>query len=220
MKTLIIARHGNTFDAGQMPTRVGARTDLALVDKGRVQARALGQYLKAHNLMPDMCYCSTLSRTRETAQIALKEAGLSLPPYPLDIFDEIDYGPDENRIEADVVARIGQKAIDDWDKEAIVPDGWQVKPQEIIRNWQSFAQSLTKSHDEDSNRVLDISETVLVVTSNGIARFAPHITGDFDQFSQEFSIKLKTGSLGILRHSDGKWSVQDWNIVPLLEENL
>ncbi len=220
MTTLIIARHGNTFENGQTPTRVGARTDLPLVDKGREQARALGQYLKARNLMPDVCYCSTLKRTKETAQIALKEAGLSLPPYPLDIFDEIDYGPDENKPEADVVARLGQAAIDDWDKNAVVPDGWLVKPEQIIENWRSFADSLTKTHDTVTNRVLDVSETILVVTSNGIARFAPHITGDFDGFSQKFSIKLKTGSLGILRYTDDKWVAEGWNIVPLLEKTL
>ena len=41
MTTLIIARHGNTFDKGDIPTRVGARTDLPLVEKGRAQAKAL-----------------------------------------------------------------------------------------------------------------------------------------------------------------------------------
>ena len=36
---LIIARHGNTFDAGDIPTRVGRRTDLPLVASGEAQAK-------------------------------------------------------------------------------------------------------------------------------------------------------------------------------------
>lgn len=217
MTTLIIARHGNTFTPDDTPTRVGMRTDLPLVGKGWLQARALGKYLKQNDLIPDVAYSSALKRTRETANIALKEIGAHLPVYALDIFNEIDYGPDENKPESDVIARIGQNAITKWDKSAIVPDGWNANPDEIIQNWKDFAHSITKTHDTVTNNVLDISETFLVVTSNGIARFAPYITDDFENFSKKFEIKLKTGSLGILRFSEDKWHVQDWNIVPILE---
>jgi len=217
MTTLIIARHGNTFNPGDTPTRVGARTDLPLVEKGEDQGRALGCYLQENDLLPDVVYSSTLQRTRKMARLALKEAGKSLPVYALDIFDEIDYGPDENKPEDEVVARVGKDALKLWNEKAIVPDGWQVNPDEIIRNWQRFAHEITKTHDTVTNQVMDVAETVLVVTSNGIARFAPHITGNFDNFSQNFSIKLKTGSLGILRFSNDRWIVEDWNIVPVLK---
>lgn len=217
MTTLIIARHGNTFGPGDTPTRVGAKTDLPLVDKGLKQAQALGRYLKDNNLIPDVAYSSTLMRTKQTAEIALKEAGKSLPVYALGIFDEIDYGPDENKPEAEVIARIGKEAIAAWDKNAIVPDGWEVDPDETIRDWQSFAHQATKTHDTVTNNVLDIDETVLVVTSNGIARFAPHITNNFDAFVEKYSIKLPTGALGILRFTDDNWHIVDWGIVPVLE---
>ena len=48
MTTLIIARHGNTFNPGDTPTRVGKHTDMPLVEKGEAQGRALGRYLKEH----------------------------------------------------------------------------------------------------------------------------------------------------------------------------
>ena len=115
MTTLIIVRHGNTFNKGETPTRVGARTDLPLVDKGRKQAVALGRYLKDHSLIPDAAYCSTLQRTQETAKIALSECGAKVPAYPLGIFDEVDYGPDENQTEETVINRIGAQAIQDCD---------------------------------------------------------------------------------------------------------
>lgn len=201
MTTLIIARHGNTFGPDDTPTRVGARTDLALVESGREQARKIGQYLSENRLIPDAVYTSNLKRTIETAEIAIKESGVTNPIYQLDIFNEIDYGPDENKPEADVIARIGEQAIKDWDERAIVPDGWIVDPDEIIQNWHKF---------EDQIRAFDDNETVLVVTSNGIARFAPHITGDFDAFAAEHKIKLSTGALAILEHKNGRWNVREW----------
>ena len=60
----------------------------------------------------------------------------------------------------------------------------------------------------------DDNETALIVTSNGIARFAPHITGDFDGFRAEHNIKLSTGALGILKCEDGVWRCEGWNIRP------
>jgi len=207
MTTLIIARHGNTFGPDDTPTRVGARTDLPLVEKGYEQAKAIGKYLKENNLIPDVVYSSSLKRTIETAQIAIKESGVTNPVYQLDIFNEIDYGPDENKTEAEVIERIGKEAIEQWDQDAIVPDGWLVDPQEIIQNWRLFAEQIAAHND---------NETVLVVTSNGIARFAPHITEDFEGFSAQHKIKLSTGAIAILHHENGEWSVKEWNIRPVL----
>lgn len=214
MTTLIIARHGNTFEPHETPTRVGARTDLPLAAKGRDQATALGRYLKTHNLMPDVAYTSPLRRTQETAKLALAEAGRKLPLYPLDIFTEIDYGEDENQPEAKVIARIGEKALKDWEEHAIVPEGWNANPQEIIENWQNFANQIAKKHDSVTGDTLDIDEIVLVLTSNGIARFAPHITGDYEAFKGKYPLKLATGALGILAFYGQKWHVRDWNIKP------
>ncbi len=206
MTTLIIARHGNTFGPGDTPTRVGAHTDLPLVEKGEEQARAIGRYLSAHKMIPDVVYSSNLQRTYQTAKIAIKESGVTNPVFQLDIFNEIDYGPDENQTEDKVIARIGEDALKDWDEQGIVPDGWKVDPVDIIQNWLSFADQIC-AHDDN--------ETVLVVTSNGIARFAPHITGNFHAFSEAHNIKLSTGALAILKHDriDG-WTVTDWNVKP------
>ncbi len=214
---LIIARHGNTFNPDDTPTRLGARTDIPLVSKGRAQATALGHYLKEHDLMPDAVYCSSLMRTRQTAEIALQEMGSREHIYALDIFNEIDYGIDENQSEDKVIERIGSEAIKNWDKNAIVPDGWKANPDEIIQNWIGFSKQISKTHDEITNNVMDISEVVLVVTSNGIARFAPHITGKFEEFAQHYPIKLSTGAIGILEFNQEKWRVIDWNIKPTIK---
>jgi len=203
--TLIIARHGNTFGPDDIPTRVGLHTDLPLVDSGIEQAKKMGRYLKENRLIPDVVYTSTLQRTVQTASVAIKESGVSNPFFKLEMFNEIDYGPDENKVEADVIARIGEQAIKDWDDHAKVPDGWKVDPDEVIQNWKDFAEQIS---------AFDDNETALIVTSNGIARFAPHLTGDFDGFAAEHSIKLSTGALGVLKHEGGVWRCEGWNIRP------
>lgn len=196
--TLIIARHGNTFEAHETPRRVGARTDLSLTEKGRDQAQAIGRYLRDHNLSPDIVYTSHLKRTIETAALAVPD----MPPQPLELFNEIDYGADENKTDEEVVARIGAQALKDWDDHATVPQGWNADPQKIISDLKDFAAGLVTHF---------AGQKILVVTSNGIARFFPHLTDDFDSFRAAHGLKIATGSLCILERDDKGWVVKLWN---------
>ncbi len=204
---LIIARHGNTFAADEMPRRVGARTDLPLVESGRQQAARIGTYLNNNNLLPDKVYCSHLLRTKETAEIALLNAGIKRPIEPSDMFNEIDYGPDENRTEDKVIARIGKNALDKWNSTAVVPEGWKADPEKIINDWQEFAALRLK---ENKNK------NILIVTSNGIARFSPYILGkkEFENFSARYKLKLATGAVCIFSHDGTGWQAPVWNIKP------
>ncbi|WP_242604803.1 phosphoglycerate mutase family protein [Fluoribacter gormanii] len=122
---LLVARHGNTFAPGDIIRRVGT-TDLPLVDSGLNQGRMLGNYLKNNELIPDVIFTSKLKRAIQTAEQAQSTMGTNLPIKTLAIFNEIDYGPDENQPEEDVVARLGKEAINAWETHAIVPEGWNV----------------------------------------------------------------------------------------------
>ncbi|MDF1678513.1 MAG: histidine phosphatase family protein [Legionellaceae bacterium] len=201
MTRLIIARHGNTFGPTDTPTRVGAHTDIPLVQSGVDQAKAIGQYFEAKHIMPDVVYSSELKRTQQTAAYAVKH----MPITSLSCFNEIDYGPDENKTEPEVIARIGQAAIDAWNLEGVVPPGWKVNPGAIIQDWMKFGDMVQKEHE---------NQTVFVVTSNGIARFAPYLTGDFEHFCKNHSIKLKTGALSAFYYTDNAWHVDYWNMRP------
>ena len=202
---LIIARHGNTFSPGDTPTRVGRRTDLPLVASGEAQARRIGDYLRRRRLVPDVVFAAPLKRSCDTARLAVEALGCDLPITVDERFNEIDYGPDENRPESDVVARIGAQALRDWDEHAAVPSGWQADPQAIIQNWLSFGDICRRSFS---------GQTILVVTSNGIARFAPHLTGDFEGFRRRHGIKIATGALCFLRLKGSRWLIERWNIRP------
>ncbi|MCM2343760.1 MAG: histidine phosphatase family protein [Alphaproteobacteria bacterium] len=205
MTTLIIARHGNTFNPGEPPRRIGGHTDLPLVETGRAQARALGRHLKQQSLIPDLAFSSQQQRTIETAALALTELGTGLIAQPLAGLNELDYGPDENQPEERVVARLGAQALTDWDEKAIVPPGWQINPKTLKRFWADFAGTLA---------IEQPGKIILVVTSNGTARFAPYITGTYESFSARFSLKLATGAYGVLRHNGYVWQTSAWNERP------
>lgn len=202
MTRLIIARHGNTFGPGDTVTYVGGRTDLPLVVSGEAQARAIGRYLKSEGLLPDLVYASPLRRTQETAALALSEMGLGRAVETLAMLREIDYGPDENQTKDTVIARIGLQALKDWDERGIMPPGWQAEPEAIETDWQDFAAKTPAG------------KTVLIVTSNGIARFAPAITSNYEEFLASYNPKLGTGALGLLHSDEKSWKVVAWNIRP------
>ncbi len=206
---LLIARHGNTFAAGDVVRRVGI-TDLPLVDSGLEQGRMLGAYLLRQALMPDVVFTSQLKRARQTAEELLKVINRDLEIHTLSIFNEIDYGPDENLPEEEVVARVGEQALKDWEAEAKVPSGWNVNPQEIIANWQKFSQEMLARH---------LNKTILVVTSNGVARFAPYLTGNFAKFTAQHGIKIATGALCIFEKNSEveSWNCLQWNVKPAKE---
>lgn len=203
--TLIIARHGNTFEAGEPSRRVGGRTDLPLTDSGRAQAVRLGQHLARESLLPDAVYSSLQSRAKQTAALAIAQIDPGIAVEPVAIFNELDYGPDENMTDEAVLARIGAEALKEWDERAIPPSGWLVDPPQIIRTWQEFGQGLIKNH---------AGRTVMVVTSNGTARFAPHMTDDYEAFRARFPLKLSTGAYGVMTYDGLRWTVESWNVKP------
>lgn len=202
---LIIARHGNTFGPGDTPTRVGRRTDLPLVASGEAQAKRIGDYLRRRQMVPDAVFAAPLKRSHDTARLAVEALGCNLT-ITLDArFNEIDYGPDENQPESAVVARIGAQALRDWNDCARVPPGWQADPHAITHNWLAFGDACRQSFG---------GQTVLVVTSNGIARFAPHLTGDFEAFRRRHDIKIATGALCFFRVQGSQWAIEQWNVRP------
>lgn len=205
MTILIVARHGNTFEPGEQPRRVGARTDLPLTAKGREHGRNLGIYLQKINLLPDRIYTSDLLRTRQMAAEILDVTGLKIAPEPSNIFNELDYGPDENKTEDHVITRLGKQTLAAWEEDAVIPPGWTPDAQTIIARWKEFADKIVAAQPDG---------IILVITSNGIGRFSLALPGCFSDTLGQFGAKLATGAFGILEHNGQSWTVQNWNIRP------
>ena len=196
MAKLYIVRHGNTFDKGDVVTRVGGRTDLPLSASGQAQAKALGEHLRLVHFAT--ARSGPLKRTRETAA-AILIAQAAPPDLMTEVFlREIDYGPDENRPEDVVIARIGKAALEAWESDSIPPPGWRVDPAALVGNWQELFSDLAK--EEGAH---------LIVTSNGIARFALEAAGE-----KRADAKLATGAYGIVELVQGEATVPAWNVRP------
>ena len=197
---IIICRHGNTFDKGDIITRVGAHTDLPLSTSGQAQAEKLHQFFHPANspYRFKRAFCSDLRRTRETGLKILTDthaASLSERGF----LKEIDYGIDENRPEEEVVARLGRQSIVDWDTKALVPDGWKVDPDQIRADWRAFLEEMAKTPGD-----------VLVVTSNGIARFCLNVVDHIA--CEEPPLKLATAAFGIITCNSEGFTIEGWNL--------
>lgn len=192
MTRLVIVRHGNTFEAGEAPRRVGARTDLPLTEAGIEQARALGWHFAKNRVQFDRVLSSPLLRTRQTASEIVDKA-----PETADFLVEIDHGPDENLTEDAVIARIGREALEGWERSLVAPPGWDVGAEWRIPAWQEFARSA--------------DGTILLVTSNGAARFALAALG---LMGEDGAQKLRTGSYGVIDIHGSSARLIGWNQRP------
>lgn len=208
---LILARHGNTFEAGQIPTQVGARTDLSLTSKGRAQAQDLATYLREEKIVPAAIYAGTLKRQVESAQIVGQilciEERIRLNEPSL---TEIDYGLWEGLTAEVVSAR--------WPEEYV---GWSEQskwPSEIFRG---ALQTHLKEIDRwlaELRRSHAPGDTVLALTSNGIIRFFhsydPQEWDRLQRGRQMESLKVKTGHFCELLLSPNELKVKRWNANP------
>jgi probable phosphoglycerate mutase len=195
-----IVRHGNTFEAGQQLRRIGARTDLPLVASGLDQADALGMKFAEEGLTFDRALAAPLQRTRSTIGRILACQPQAPVVESVDWLREIDHGPDEGRAEEEVVARIGEAALAAWDDEARPPADWSVDADARRQGWRNLLQT---------------RGNVLVVTSNGAARFALLSDPTLHQQAADLpSLKLRTGAYGIIARSGDRLRLLAWDRRP------
>ena len=203
MTRLVIVRHGNTFETGETPRRIGARTDLPLTATGLGQSRALRDHFAANGVRFDRVISSALQRTRQTAETIIGGAPLTLEAASF--LTEIDHGPDEDQVESEVVARLGNEAITAWDREWIAPEGWEVGAQWRVPAWREFVERVAEELPDG---------TVLLVTSNGAARFALAALG-LKPGENSAGVKFRTGSYGLVEVKGGAdFRLLGWNMRP------
>lgn len=225
---LIVVRHGNTFNSGDVILRVGSATDIPLTETGMKQGYAAGAMLAELGFEPSMIFHAPLQRTCQSAvgiAASFPEAVLE----ECEFLTELDYGSDDGKPEDEVVLRIGivqdpsgitpDTSLDDlraagkavlkrWDSEAVLPEAWYFlsdRVELLEKQWQEFAAMVLEKY---------AGKTVVAVTSNGIARFSKAIlpAGNLP----EGSLKLATGAFGVYEFSDGKWQSTQWNVRPQL----
>jgi broad specificity phosphatase PhoE len=204
MARLFIVRHGNTFASGETPRRIGARSDPPLTAAGEAQAYALGRHLLRQGTRFDAAFAAPLRRTMATAETILTAMDDGQPIRPLKLLTEIDHGPDEGKTEEAVVERLGPAAIAAWDREGIVPPGWTVEPEARLGGWKAQFDA-----ERDSGR------DILMVTSNGAARFALIALKALGGCGGgRESLKLATGAYGVIEVDGDGERIAAWNVRP------
>lgn len=200
MARLFVVRHGNTFDTGDVVTRVGGRTDLPLSTSGAAQAAKLAAHFSDTPFAAALA--SPLKRTRATARAILSTRTDSPALLVRSFLREVDYGPDENQPEEAVIARLGEAALKAWDEHGAPPPGWIVDPPAIRAGWSALLREIA---------ALPPGANVLVVTSNGTARFLPDVV---DAAPAGLDRKLKTGAWGEIVAAPGHSEIAGWNRRP------
>jgi probable phosphoglycerate mutase len=206
---LLLARHGNTFEAGEAATWVGARTDLPLTAKGREQAEALGAALEPVKPRIRRILAGPLKRTREHAAIAARRLGFEAPPEIDERLREIDYGAWEGKTSAEIAAAGAESELTAWDKRGVWPSspGWSPTETAIAKNAADIASGLAAA--------ISCEDAALIVTSNGILRlFLRLVPGAFDAMAADGKLKVATGNCCALAFEGGAWRVAFWNRQP------
>lgn len=201
---VILARHGNTFEAGETPVWVGAREDYPLTSKGEDQSRAIGAALKHAGIRPARLIAGPLRRTREGAVLAAGACGFDGEVEIDARLKELDYGVWGGRSDADIAAEWGAGAIEAWRERSIVPEGagWSPSPDEVAANARAVLEGV----------MADPRGDVLLISSNGILRYFHALIAGAGAPPE--AAKVKTGHMGAARLEGGAWRLMFWNQSP------
>ena len=206
MPSLVLVRHGNTFEKGETPTFVGGRTDMKLTETGECQGQAIAAMIAAQFLPLSGIVSGPLLRTHRFAE---RIAAAANTVFTIDErLCEIDYGLWENKKTDEVKALYGAESVEAWEKEGRWPDdmNWAPSETKLIHNVNSLLNEQHKklTAPKGNHRV--------IVTSNGILRFVYRaITGK----APDSAAKVGTGNFCVLTPQEGGgWSIESWNKKP------
>jgi broad specificity phosphatase PhoE len=204
---LLLVRHGNTFGAGDKVVWVGARTDLPLVEKGRNQAREVGDALNRVSSRPRAILSGPLRRTQETATIIAREIGFPVTEIAGDeSLRELDYGKWEGKSSQEIATAFGPDGLREWEDDTRWPNDaeWSPTEGEVREGIKRLVQRLILNYR--------VGDDVVLVSSNGIFRM---MAREFVPSLQKN--KMATGNISVLKVDEtGKAADVHWNITPEL----
>ncbi|PIW26312.1 MAG: histidine phosphatase family protein [Rhodospirillales bacterium CG15_BIG_FIL_POST_REV_8_21_14_020_66_15] len=207
---LLLVRHGNTFEAGETPVRVGANEDMPLTAAGEAQAHALAASLKEAAIRPDVFVTGPLRRTRRHTEILMMGLGVAGAAETDPRLTEIDYGPWGGLSDTEIVARFGPAAareLNAWEKESRWPSEtatWSPGAAAVADNVKNLCRELEAR--------LGPEGLALVCSSNGILRYFLELTPEgLAGHQSQARAKMSTGAMSMLDMADGIARVLFWN---------
>jgi len=210
MISLIIARHGNTFEAPTVPYFVGQTIDLPLTQQGQAQIHAMGAYCHALPTMPKKIYCGPLLRHQQTAQII--QHYIHSPIEISEALNELAFGLWEGLTESQIKQRWPQQ-FQGWTEEGRWPTDCFT---ETARdNWTNLKQLLIQLTNHQAEQ-----DCVLWVTSQGKIRLLLKFVNNlWDQLARNKtfpSYKVNPGNICRCQWHRTELKIQSWNEKPLL----
>ncbi len=183
-------RHGNTFEEGQSPIQIGARTDLPLTLFGKGQASQMAAYMRKKRIEVSAIFAGGLKRQIETARAIADPLAMAVEQVP--VLNEIDYGLWEG-LTAEQIVRGWPLQYARWSASAEWQSAiFQGQAQEHVQNLQNWFVELHRKFP---------TSTLLAVTSGGILRLL-------------HSEKVKTGHFCEIDLGKDPISIASWNQSP------
>lgn len=195
--TLVVARHGNTFEPTDTPVMVGLKTDLPLTEQGQQQAKAIGKDFI--NRQPKAIYSGQLSRQQQTAQGIQSQFSTNPPLTTCHCLNEIDYGPWEGLPPLEVQKRWPHEHAQ-WEQGVWQDSLFHEKGENRKEQLQNWLQDINEHYS---------SGLVLAVTSGGVLKMLASIIEPNKALE-----KVKTGHYCILQLKQGTVSIKAWNLKP------
>lgn len=198
-RRLLLVRHGNTFEDGVTPTRVGMRSDLPLTAKGLAQAAHFAEAARGAGLSLGPFIAGPLQRTR-----TFLARGFGTAPRLDDRLREIDYGDWEGLTDAEIAARVGPAMLEAWNKNCVWPEGqnWAPSPDILFAGAASLVRELAAG---------DPQIVPVLCSSQGVLRyFAKHDA----VFFAEAKLGVGTGSCCGVSLGESGLRVDFWNAKP------
>ena len=181
---LLLARHGESVWNAER--RFQGHTDIALSERGRAQAEALGRALRGYKVAA--AYVSPFRRARETAEVALRELGVA--PTVIEELRELSLGAwegctvDEVRAQAGDPYRAWLRAPHDCP-----PPGGEPLPV-VSDRVRAALERIAAQHLK--------GDDVLIVSHGGvISVYACHLLGC--SFNQLWRLRVDNASLTVVR---------------------
>jgi len=165
MYRVVLLRHGESD--WNRENRFTGWTDVDLSEKGRAEARAAGQILKAEGFTFDRAYTSVLKRAIRTLWIALDEMDLMWIPVERSWrLNERHYGALQGLDKAETAAKFGEAQVKIWRRS------YDTRPPALERNDPRFPGN--------DPRYRNLSPEELPLTEclkDTVARFLPYWQG-------------------------------------------
>jgi alpha-ribazole phosphatase len=193
---VFLIRHGET--EYNRTARIQGQLDIELSDKGRAQARLLGQRLRAEGI--EAVHASDLSRARETAEIVCREAGLSITAFHPDL-REIAFGRWQGHSMAEV-EKLYPEDVARWlqDTTTNAPPGGESYVALQERSWRRV-EAIAEAHP---------GETVAVVAHGGVVKSVLCKVLGIDLHHRR-RVVVDNASFSIIELSERGWRVKTLN---------